>query len=415
MVIVGGIGTVHDALLAAAIRGQGFDAVALGTPDHAALVRGRALLPRGYPSSVYYLAGALVAAVAALGEHPSPLVFVTLGGHCGHYGSEYRRALAAAGYDHVSIVAPSPAMFASARHGHLPPDLAARIALALLRACIVADVVVRMGCQHRSRTRDHGRVAGLLGEGVAALVRAIETRSATRPVLAALRASLSETTAHEPTSEPLRVRITGEFFASMTDGEASYGLVRWLESRGALVEPPALTEWALYLLWQFAPSLRERGKRLRDAISRAFTRAAITAGLPRTTIDDPAELAASAAPYYASDLRGGAGHLEVGTFLATERDDRADLVVSVKAFASTPSSSISDAVIHALARTSRLAFVSVETTGDAEMQAASRLELALDMAARARAKTSRSTRPRTTTRAVISHPPDPSRSIGEVT
>jgi predicted nucleotide-binding protein (sugar kinase/HSP70/actin superfamily) len=93
------------------------------------------------------------------------------------------------------------------------------------------------------------------------------------------------------------------------------------------------------------------------------------------------DLGALAEPLYGDGLAGGTGHLEVGTFRAVERDDLADLVVSVKPLASITSSAISDALLHALARTARTGFVAVETTGDARAQIESRLQLALDLAA----------------------------------
>ena len=62
----------------------------------------------------------------------------------------------------------------------------------------------------------------------------------------------------------------------------------------------------------------------------------------------------------------------------------ADLVVSVKPFTSSTSSAISDAVLHALAQRGGPAFLSIEITGDADVQIESRIDLALDALARER-------------------------------
>jgi predicted nucleotide-binding protein (sugar kinase/HSP70/actin superfamily) len=94
----------------------------------------------------------------------------------------------------------------------------------------------------------------------------------------------------------------------------------------------------------------------------------------------PYDLSALAAPVDPPALRGGMGHLEAATFLRVERDHTADLVVSIKPFGCMPSSAISDGVVHALARSARTGFVSVETVGDGEAQLESRLELALESA-----------------------------------
>jgi predicted nucleotide-binding protein (sugar kinase/HSP70/actin superfamily) len=81
-------------------------------------------------------------------------------------------------------------------------------------------------------------------------------------------------------------------------------------------------------------------------------------------------------------LSAGSGFIELATYMAVERDASADLVVSLKPFASLLSSSVSDAVLYALARDGSTAFLALELNGDARAQMQSRVELALDTAPR---------------------------------
>jgi predicted nucleotide-binding protein (sugar kinase/HSP70/actin superfamily) len=388
-IIVGGVGSVHDALLAAALRSRHLEAVAIEPPGREAFEMGRRLLARGYPATMYFLAGALARTVASMRSgtnRDEPILFVTVGGHCSHYASDYRHTMAAAGFEDVSVSAPSIAALRTWGPSEPLASVFTDVARPLLRACIAGDVLVRLGNQLRVRSSAPTSIDATLRGGAAELVAALEAGRSTRAVFDGLRDRLrSERNCSIAAANRVRVRITGEFFPTLTEGSASHALVRWLESRGAVVETPALTEWVLYALWQLAPALGPRAERLRCIVLRAFARRAAEASVEQACLDDPEALAKIAARYLAPDVRGSAGHLEVGTYLLAERFDRADLVVSVKAFASTPSSSVSDAVLHALSRRRRTGFVSVEVNGDAELHATSRLELALDMARRAKA------------------------------
>jgi len=61
-VLVGGLGSPHDDLLAAALRGLGWSAATTGPFDADALDRGRAALPPGQCAPALYTTGALLRA-----------------------------------------------------------------------------------------------------------------------------------------------------------------------------------------------------------------------------------------------------------------------------------------------------------------------------------------------------------------
>ncbi len=412
--LVGGVSGVHDALLAAALRGAGLRAEPVGVPTASSLAVGRGLLARGHCNPTYYLAGALVerlrrevsrdvppSAVAARFAH------LTLGS-CGPcrfatYASEFRRALAGAGLGEVPVVAidqllPAPGAALAA----LGVRVEGALLVALARAVAAADVLVRAGCEARPRAREPAAVDVALADAEGALGAALAERRSLSPALRALRDALSARVGGR--TPRLRALLTGEFFAATTDGHGGYGLVRWLEARGARVTPPLVVDWLGYLAWQvrrdcerrlplWAPDPGPRGLLGRDGqrlqrrainvaagLGRLFRRYARAAGVS-DALTDQDDLAALAAPHYHLDLRGGMGHLEVGAFLAAVRDHTADLVVSLKPFGCLPSSAVSDGVNTVLARrVGHVRFVAVETTGDAEAAVESRLELALERA-----------------------------------
>jgi predicted nucleotide-binding protein (sugar kinase/HSP70/actin superfamily) len=383
VVVIGGVGTLHDALATAVLRARGVDARAIASVSRESLALGRGLLPRGYPSSTCALVGALIETVRDVRRDApdEPVLFVTAGAHCGSRDSDYVTALDAAKLDGVTVLAPTPAMF---RDAHRPPSgsCGAQPIRSLIDAVIVGDALVHLGCASRPFAHDPNAVDVCITASVPSLAKAI-VRGGVDSALHDVALRVHALT-NSRSREPVRVRITGEFVASVAPGDIGARVVERIEQLGALAQPPRVTDWLLYLLWQVGPAL---GGLRRRIVSR-FRRRAAAAGLAIDGPDDPADLAWLADGAYSSDLRGGAGHLEAGTFLSVERNDLADLVVSVKAFASTPSSSVSDSVLHAIARRSRTAFLAIESTGEGEAHVESRLELAIDLArARRRART----------------------------
>lgn len=408
-VIVGGVSEVHDALLAAALRRFDVDAEPLVTPDASCLASGRALLTRGHCNPTYYLAGALVEHLreAARREGSSPeqvgsrYAYLTAGS-CGPcrfatYAAEYRRALTAAGFGDVAGAVIDPANpTGSADLESMGIRVTGRFLRSLAGAALLGDVLVRAGCAHRARTGDASTVDGLLGDARATLEARLASGEPVVPVLGGLGERLRALPdAEQPVS--LRVRVTGQFFASITDGDGGYHIVRELERHRVAVEPPAVAEWLLYLAWQARqpriypagpdesgsavdwPAMGRHAARIDAAIRGQYARYAVAAAVDAGALPDMDDLQRLAEPHYRPELRGGMSHLEVAHLLRADRDRRAELVVSIKPFGCLPSSAVSDGIARALERReTRTAFVSIETTGDAHTMAESRLELALD-------------------------------------
>lgn len=391
---VGGLSGLHDELIAAALRCHGVAAEPLPTPDAAALATGRALLARGHCNPTYLLAGALVEHARRVGDELTGYVAAGTCGPCrfATYPDEFRRALAAAGLARVrgaavDVVEPRPTAALSA----LRVELTAALVRSLARAAIVADAVTRAGCTHRAAAVEPAAIDMELVTWRPRLAAAIARGRRLEPVLRGLGARLGNVPRDPAAGRRVRVRITGQMFAALTDGPGGFRLARWLEQRGAVVEPPAVAEWLLYALWSARspspyraarPDARaHRVRALERGVQAWYARCARALGARPAALADADELAALAAPHYPPALRGGLGHLEVAELLRAQRDRSAELVVSIKPFGCLPSSAISDGVARELAaRCPRVVFEAIETSGEGGELAASRLELALDRA-----------------------------------
>ncbi len=404
--LVGGLDSVRDELLAAALRGKGVDATPLRTPDAAALATGHALLARGHCSPTYLLAGALVNHARAMGKQLSGYITAGTCGPCRYatYPNEFRRAFAAAGLAHMpgaalDVVSPEP----THELASLGVEVTAPLVRALARAAIVGDAVIRAGCTHRPFAAEPDAVDALVAARLPQLTATLARGSGVMPALRELGRQLAALPTAARSRAPVRVRVTGQLFASITDGHGGFDLIRWFEARGAVVEPPAIAEWLVYVLWAArtespyrtadpphadaaeaaaqATSHARRARALEAAVHATYARFAAALHARPFAIAASDDLAELARPHYPPALRGGLGHLEVAELLRAERDRSADLVVSIKPFGCLPSSAISDGIARSVAaRSSRVVFAAIETSGEGHTLAASRLELALDRA-----------------------------------
>jgi predicted nucleotide-binding protein (sugar kinase/HSP70/actin superfamily) len=207
------------------------------------------------------------------------------------------------------------------------------------------------------------------------------------------------------------VKVVGEFWAQLTEGAGNYHLFPFLEAEGAELIVDPISTWILYLLHQAKQRMRTRARlesvhddkrlfqmrfdhvaykklvlySLAETLYKAHYRTARNAmcGIG-TDLPSQHHLGQLASPHYNQLARGGEGHLEVGKSLYYANRSLAHLVISVKPFGCLPSTQ-SDAVQWSLVnRAGGFAFLPVETSGEGEIDALSRVQLAM-ADARARA------------------------------
>jgi len=204
------------------------------------------------------------------------------------------------------------------------------------------------------------------------------------------------------------VKVTGEFWAQTTEGDGNFRLFSFLESQGAevLVEP--LTSWANYLCDLALSRLAERrgpslqavpggywnlaGRtkaavahwrrwliiRLGQAVlNREYERIRRTLGGAAHLQVSQAEMRRMARPFYDPRLTGGEGHLEVSKTIYCTLNRWAHMILSVKPFGCLPSTQSDGAQAAVLARFPEINFLSVETSGEGELNAYSRIQMAL--------------------------------------
>src|ERR1700747_1926252 len=213
------------------------------------------------------------------------------------------------------------------------------------------------------------------------------------------------------------VKITGEFGAQITEGDGNFHMFDFLEREGAQVLVEPIATWVAYLMYQAKahaiakwpenrqhanPKWYEAKKHFGNYIGLRKRLWGIGAGqrmwnffyhrtikhlggighqlVPQT------ELADMAHPFYNQFARGGEGHLEVGKNVYYTVHKLCHIVLALKPFGCMPSSQ-SDGVQSAVINKFKdMIFLPIETSGEGEVNAHSRVQMALGEA-KVKAKT----------------------------
>ncbi len=212
------------------------------------------------------------------------------------------------------------------------------------------------------------------------------------------------------------VKIIGEFWAQTTESAGNYRMFEFLEQEGAQVQTEALGTWITYLLahaqlrmgpgrglnpdgtepgrWELKRKLRNelhfrRKKMLLGAADWIYTdqyhRIIRRLGGVARRLVPQSKFSSLADPYYNKLARGGEGYLEVAKNIYYTANHLCHMVLSLKPFGcmpSTQSDGVQSAVVN---RFKDMIFLPIETSGEGEMNAYSRVQMALDEA-RAKAK-----------------------------
>jgi predicted nucleotide-binding protein (sugar kinase/HSP70/actin superfamily) len=204
------------------------------------------------------------------------------------------------------------------------------------------------------------------------------------------------------------VKITGEFWAQTTEGDGNYNMFPFLEREGAQVLVEPVGTWIMYMIHQakqatldragvddeqampsawrvdkrMAAGMRARKKNAKLSLAEAvFTREwnrlrEALGGVPHE-LTDQYELQRIAHPMYNSRAGGGEGHLEVAKNIYYSNKDMCHMVLSLKPFGCMPSTQ-SDGVQSAVVNQYKdMIYLPIETSGEGEINAHSRVQMAL--------------------------------------
>src|SRR5438067_3223554 len=204
------------------------------------------------------------------------------------------------------------------------------------------------------------------------------------------------------------VKITGEFWAQTTEGDGNFNMFNFLNKEGAqlIVEP--IGTWIMYMIHQVVQKIRDtkgleegsvmppawridkqakielnyRNKlmKLKAAeviFAREYHKIVDALGGTGHRLVDQYELQRIGHPFYNSRSGGGEGHLEVAKNIYYSNKDLCHMVLSLKPFGCMPSTQSDGAQSAVVSQYKDMIFLPVETSGEGDVNAHSRVQMAL--------------------------------------
>lgn len=204
------------------------------------------------------------------------------------------------------------------------------------------------------------------------------------------------------------VKVTGEFWAQTTEGDGNFNMFRFLQTEGAEIITEPIATWLTYMLWQEKIKARDRRqidettsdlkwyelrKRLQldakfwkkraamevaDRIyRREYDRMREALGGTTHEIVDMFEMEELAHQFYHTRSEGGEGHLEVAKNIYYTVMGIAHMVLSLKPFGCMPSTQSDGAQSAVINHFKDMIYLPIETSGEGEINAHSRVQMAL--------------------------------------
>ena len=204
------------------------------------------------------------------------------------------------------------------------------------------------------------------------------------------------------------VKITGEFWAQTTEGDGNFNMFTFLQREGAQVLVEPIGTWIMYMIhqvvqkyrdfkgldeaavlppiWKVAPrakiewDFRRKVAKLKlaEAIFKSEYHKIVNAlGGIAHHLADQYELQRLGHPFYNSRAGGGEGHLEVAKNIYYSNKDLAHMVLSLKPFGCMPSTQSDGAQSAVVSNYKDMIYLPIETSGEGEINAHSRVQMAL--------------------------------------
>lgn len=429
-ILFGNLTPKHDALIEAVFRGSGYRCRALPTPTRANYQTGVEYCNHGLCNPSYFTAGNLIDFLRNLEsegfsreEIVRDFVYFTIGGcgpcRFGMYESEYRQALEDAGFAGFRVLTflANTAIREGSKHPGLKYTL--NFGFGMLNALILGDILFDISYRIRPFETDRGATDAALDDAVRELAEFLAGRGHLRlfpaeswgalgtalrvwtgirrhlkgqewrEALGRARDRIGQVRVDWLQVKPV-VRVTGEFYSALSEGDANYGLYRYLEQEGAEVRVDPITNLVLYWLYEarlnnerrrgLRPGFWKKEAALRFAAwfwERQYALASRLLGGLAGAPEDQEHVGRLARRHYDLLARGGEGHLPAGRALESIEKRDCHLFMTVKPFGCMPATQ-ADGVLALIAdRHAEFLFLPLETLGEGEVHALNRVQMTL--------------------------------------
>ncbi|MGA3209980.1 MAG: hypothetical protein ABSD20_01660 [Terriglobales bacterium] len=363
-------------------------------------------------------------------------VFFTAGacGPCrfGMYEAEYRLALRNSGFDGFRVLLFQQSGGLNQADAEAGLEMNTDFFLGILNALNIGDVINDVAYQIRPYEVNAGEtdrvlaecmelihtsvrnmeppppsvLSKLAGDETAKILRALVADDYLKP-LREVRDRLNAIEVDRTRVKPI-VKITGEFWAQTTEGDGNFNMFRFLEKEGGQVLVEPIATWITYMIHQVVQKYRDtkglddgalapaawrldkhlkigfetkkkvaRLKIAEKVFRREYHRIVEALGGMTHHLIDQYELQRIAHPYYNSRAGGGEGHLEVAKNIYYSNQGLAHMVLCLKPFGCMPSTQSDGAQSAVMGHFKDMIFLPIETSGEGDVNAHSRVQMAL--------------------------------------
>jgi predicted nucleotide-binding protein (sugar kinase/HSP70/actin superfamily) len=449
-ILIGGLTWKHEELILAVFESSGYLCKRLPVPSCADFEAGKEYGNNGQCNPTYFTVGCLVRYLQQLERDglskqqiAARYVFFTAGscGPCrfGMYEAEYRYALDNAGFGGFRVLIFQQGDGIHASSGHTGLTMSLDFGLNGLNALMLGDVISDLSYRIRPFEKTSGETDRVVLASVGRMAEMLRARGDAEPavrnpsraraaMLAAigmparvglrvvhhlygrelmdameeLRVSLDAIGVDRLRVKPV-VKITGEFWAQLTEGDGNFQMFEFLEKEGAQVLVEPISTWVAYLtrlewnmrrhsnrVWRGDAPLAQRALRRARAWkeemlfrtagavwSRTFDRVTKRVGGLTPALLDQDTLAGLAAPFYNELAQGGEGYMEVAKSIYYTIHKHCHMVLSLKPFGCMPSTQSDGAQAAVTGRYPEMIYLPIETSGEGAIHGHSRAQMAL--------------------------------------
>ncbi len=426
-ILLGGFTTRHDYFVRAGIEGLGYKVQQLPTPNIEAFHTGREYCNNGQCNPTYFTVGNLInylRQIESKGLSKQSIidnyVLLTAGacGPCrfGMYEAEYRLALKLSGFDGFRVFTFQQVEGFNQVKAESGLQMDEKFFLGMVIGLVLADILNDVAFKIRPYEVVNGATDALMAEatqeiyfsifkkqrflinskrsGLYSLLTDQVLSTIYTDVLKIIGNKLQQIQVDHLRQVPI-VKVTGEFWAQTTEGDGNFKMFSYLEKEGAevLIEP--ISTWLLYLLYDADQYMTDR-KGLQKSfnklkyfqkkvliklgeliLKREYNRFRKQFNYLPQPLTDQLLLEKLAHPFYNSRARGGEGHLEVAKSIYHTVNNLCHMVLSLKPFGCLPSTQSDGAHSAVTSKYPELIFLSIETSGEGEINAYSRVQMAL--------------------------------------
>ncbi|MEJ2109454.1 MAG: hypothetical protein P8Z37_05980 [Acidobacteriota bacterium] len=390
-ILVGGLTRKHEEFIRAVFQGSGYKCELLPIPDQEAFHLGKEYGNNGQCSPAYFTSGALIQYLRDLeaggmtrSEIVDSYLFFTAGscGPCrfGMYAAEYRQALQNAGFDGFRVLRFQ--QDEGVRQKTQAPGLKYTIdfGLGMLKVLFLGDALNDLTHNIRPYEVHAGETDRVMKQCVEDICDHLRTYKA--PDLADV--SPKWVTSYLKNRNFQRGLAIGTWIEYLL----AHAKMQTYPRRGLDSQYTEPSKWDLRqrlrneLSFQKKRALMITGEKLYAGLYHKVIR---MLGNRAHRLVSQKKLADMADPYYKALARGGEGYLEVGKNIYYHSNNLCHMVLSLKPFGCLPSSQSDGVQSAVINRFKDMTYLPIETSGEGEINAHSRVQMALGEA-KAKAK-----------------------------